>query len=170
MGYSLKSLSFFVFSASLVLGAAAQPVPAAEAASAARAAAEEALVEVARAEGHLVPLEDWQVVLVTAKQVPRLGDVRQISNAFTFEGRVYAHATLTAEPGRHGGRPELEVRWFNADRLVSRQSKRMLVTKSPFYLASSTSGTALGPGICRVELHVNGKLIATREFEVAPMP
>ena len=89
-----------------------------------------------------------------------------MSDSFTFEGRIYAHATLTAQPGKHGGRPSIEVRWFNEDRLVSVQTKSGLVTKTPFYLASSTSGTALGQGTCRVELHVNGKLLASKQFEV----
>ena len=42
-----------------------------------------------------------------------------------------------------------------------------LVHKSPYYMASSTSGTALGAGKCSVAYFVNGKVVATREFSVS---
>lgn len=117
--------------------------------------------------GELVPLENWAVILVTAKGVPRLGEVREISDAFTFEGRIYAHATLTSQPGVHGGQPSVEVRWFNGERLVSVQKAQPQVNKSPYYMVSSTSGTTLGTGQARVEFSANGKLMATKAFVVS---
>lgn len=117
--------------------------------------------------GELVPLETWNVVLVTAKSVPNLGEVRDISDAFTYEGRVFAHATFTARSGVHGGQPAVEVRWSNGDRLVPVQKAQPVVNKSPYYMASSTSGTALGVGACKVEYAVNGKIVAAKEFVVS---
>lgn len=117
--------------------------------------------------GMLMPIENWTVTLVTAKVVPRLGEVREISDAFTFEGRIYAHATLNSQPGVHGGQPVVEVRWFTGERLVSVQKAQPLVNKSPYYMVSSTSGTALGTGKARVEFFANGKLMATKTFVVS---
>lgn len=116
--------------------------------------------------GELLPLEKWSVVLVTAKSVPRLGEVREMSNEFTYEGRVFAHATFSAPEGSHAGQPTVEVRWSNDDRLVSVQRAQPLVNKSPYYMASSTSGTALGVGKGRVEYAVNGTVVASKEFSV----
>lgn len=118
--------------------------------------------------GDLLPLEEWSVTLVTAQSVPRLGEVREIGDTFTFEGRVFAHATFSARPNVHGGQPTVEVRWSNGDRVVSVQKAAPLVKKSPYYMVSSTSGTALGPGRCKVEYVVNGKTVAGKEFVVSP--
>ncbi len=120
----------------------------------------------AKSLGELIPLDSWSITLVTAKSVPKLGEVREITDAFTFEGRVFAHATLTARPGVHGGQPAVEVKWFNGDKLVSLQNAQPTVGKSPYYMVSSTSGTAVGAGKGRVEFFANGKLMATKEFQV----
>ena len=117
--------------------------------------------------GEFVALETWNVVLVTARSVPRLGEVREIQDAFNFEGRIFAHATFTFPADVHGGRPQVEVRWLNGERVVSIQRAQPLVHKSPYYMASSTSGTALGAGKCAVEFAVNGKVVATRQFSVS---
>ena len=106
-------------------------------------------------------------MLVTAKAVPKLGDVREITDAFTYEGRVYAHATFISKAGTHGGQPSVEVRWSNGDRIVSVQKAQPVVAKSPYYMVSSTSGTALGAGKCKVEYVVNDKTVASREFTVS---
>ena len=116
--------------------------------------------------GEFVPIDNWNVTLVTARNVVRLGEVRNIADAFTYEGRVYAHATFTSRPGTHSGQQEFEARWFNAGRLVSTQKAVYMVSKTPYYLASSTSGTALGAGRCRVEILAGGKLLASKEFVV----
>ena len=117
--------------------------------------------------GEFVPLETWNVVLVTAKSVPRLGEVRELTDAFTYEGRIFAHATFAARAGVHGGQPNVEVRWFNGDRVVSVQRAQPVVNKSPYYLVSSTSGTALGTGKCKVEYAVDVKVVAVKEFSVS---
>lgn len=117
-------------------------------------------------QGGLVPIENWKVMLVTARKVAKLGEISEISDAFTYEGRIYAHTTLTSLPGAYGGPQFFEVKWFNGDNAVSVQKAEYAVNKSPFYLASSTSGTALGAGKCRVEVYAGGKLIASKSFVI----
>ena len=117
-------------------------------------------------QGELVPIEKWKVTLVTARSVVKLGEIREISDVFTYEGRIYVHATLTSQPGTHGGRQAFEVKWINENNTASVQKADYTVNKTPFYLASSTSGTALGAGKCRVEVYAGGRLLASKEFVV----
>jgi hypothetical protein len=118
-------------------------------------------------QGELLPVEKWTATLVTARAVPALGDVNGISDAFTFEGRIYAHLTLTAQPGVHGGQPAMEVKWYSGDKLMAAQKAQLTVNKSPFYMVSSTSGTALGVGKARVEFVANGAVLGSRQFQVS---
>ena len=114
-----------------------------------------------------VSIDAVGVTVVVAHKVEKLGDVREISDAFNFEGRIFMHATFRWELGKILGRQLVEVKWFNDDKLVSRQSKETNFEKSPFYLASSTSGTSLGAGKCRVELVVGDRMVGRKEFTVA---
>ncbi len=95
-----------------------------------------------------------------------LGDVRDLTDAFTFEGRIFAHATFVSRPDTHAGRQSIEVRWYNGDKIVSVQRAEQTVYKTPYYLVSSTSGTNLGAGKCRVDVLANGKLLASKGFQV----
>ena len=116
--------------------------------------------------GEFVPIDAWAFTLVTARAVPKLGDVREISESFTFEGRIFAHATLTSMPNSNAGELLIEAKWFSGDRLVSLQKTQISVDRSPFYIASSTSGSALGTGPAQVQIFANGKLMATKVFQV----
>jgi hypothetical protein len=120
----------------------------------------------ADASGKFVPIDKWRTTLVTARAMPSLGDVHGITDAFTFEGRIFAHATFTAEPGAQAGTPMFSVKWFNGDTLISVKNASYAVTSSPYYLAGSTSGSAIGVGTGRVEIHANGKLLASGSFQV----
>ncbi len=117
-------------------------------------------------QGDLVPIENWTTTLLTARSVPRVGDVREISDNFSFEGRIFAHATLTSEPGSNGGHPSIEMRWYNGDKLVSVKKMEPTINTSPYYMVASTSGTAIGPGRAHVDLLANGKLMASKAFVV----
>ncbi len=119
------------------------------------------------AQAKLVPIGQWSTTLLTARSVPALGDVREISDHFTFEGRVFAHATLTSAPGSSGGRPALEMRWYNGDKLVSVKKMEANITASPYYVFASTSGTAIGAGNAHVDLLADGKLMASKAFLVS---
>lgn len=118
-------------------------------------------------QGDFVAIENWKVTLVTAKDVPKLGEVRGITDSFTFEGRIFAHITLTAPLGSNGGRPLFEVKWFSGDTMSSIQKANYTVTNTPYFLSSSVSGTVLGAGKRRVEVFANGKLLASKEFRVS---
>lgn len=120
----------------------------------------------AQPQGELLTIEKWTTTLVMARAVPKLGEVREITDTFNFEGRIFVHATLSSKPGVHGGQPAFEVKWYSADKLVSIQKAQYMVGKSPYYLASSTSGMALGAGKARVELLANGVPLASKEFQV----
>jgi hypothetical protein len=115
----------------------------------------------------LEPIENWKVRLITARTVPRIDEVRDISDKFNFEGRIHAHITLTSPPGTQSGRQFFEIKWFHENILSSTQKAVYVVNKTPFYLSSSTSGTALGAGRCKVELWANGRILALHEFDVA---
>lgn len=117
-------------------------------------------------QGEFLPIEKWTTTLVTARAVPKLGDVREITDNFNFEGRVFVHATFSSNPGVNGGLPLIEVKWYSGEKLISVQRAQPTVAKSPYYLASSTSGTALGIGRGKVELVANGVLLGSREFQV----
>lgn len=117
-------------------------------------------------QGEFLPIEKWTTTLVTARAVPKLGDVREITDNFNFEGRIFVHATFSSKPGVNGGQPLIEVKWYSGEKLVSVQKAQPMVGKSPYYLASSTSGTTLGIGRGRVELVANGALLGSKEFQV----
>lgn len=119
-----------------------------------------------RPQGDVVPIEDWKVTLVTARAVPKLGEVHDITDTFTFEGRLFAHATLTAPPGSHCDETTFELKWYSGDRLIVIHKAKYVVSKSPYYLSASTSPTTLGAGIARVEVIADGKLLAGKRFRV----
>ena len=114
----------------------------------------------------IVPIEKWQITLVTAKNVVRLGEVGTIADIFTFEGRIHVHATLTSSPGSKAGAQSFEVHWVNGTDTVAVQKTTVDVSKTPYYISSSTSGTVLKAGYCRVELYAAGRLLATKNFLV----
>jgi len=108
----------------------------------------------------------WTANLVTARIVVREGNVRGITDVFSFEGRIFVYATFTWEPGTRLGSQPIEVKWFNGETLISAQKSTVDFTKTPYYVWGSTSGTALGAGECRVEMYVNGKLAGRKDFTV----
>jgi len=113
------------------------------------------------------PIDKWTATVVTARSVPAPGDVHDIADRFNFEGRIYAHVTLRSHPGATAGHSAFEVRWFNQGKLVNVQKGDKDVIKSPYHLASSTSGTTLGAGACKVEFYANGKMLGSKEFQVS---
>lgn len=115
-----------------------------------------------------VPIENWRVVLLTARTIVKVDDVRDITTEFNFEGRIHAHATLTSQPNAHSAQPYFEIKWYHDDKLVHTQKAEYRILKSPFYLTSSTSGAVLGAGPARVDLLGNGKLLASHVFRVKP--
>jgi len=119
-----------------------------------------------RPQGDVVPIENWKVTLVTARAVPKLGDVQGITDTFTLEGRLFAHATLTAAPGSYCDETTFEFKWFSGSRLIAIHKAKYVVSKSPYYLSASTSPTTLGTGIGRIEVIADGKILASKQFRV----
>ena len=154
--------------ASCFLGACATAPASQERSEAAAraAAAAKAAQAIATPPGTLLPLSEWKITVVTARTVVQVGDVRGISDKFNYEGSIHAHATLSAPPGARAGPHFFEMKWFNGEKLVATQRAQHDVVKSPYYLASSTSGTALGAGRCWVGLYANGVLLARKDFVV----
>ena len=111
--------------------------------------------------------EGWTATIVTAKSVPALGRVTNITDSFTFEGRIFVHATFIGAVEPIPAPRTLQVKWFNGDRMVFERTGQATFNKSPYFMSASTSGTVLGSGPCRVEVYVDGQLIGQRTFAVS---
>jgi len=106
--------------------------------------------------------------VVTSKAFERGKGASQITDTFTFEGPIFVFAALTWDPNQSGGHRVFEARWFNGDRIVSKQtSPSVRLTKPPYYVYFSASGLALGAGNCHVEIVVDGVLLESKTFTVS---
>lgn len=111
-------------------------------------------------------IETWAVTLVTARAVVKPGDARAIADRFTRRSAIHAQASFSTEGDPQAGPVKFEVKWFNGQRRVATQKIDAVVTASPHHVAVQTTGNAVGEGDCRVEVHANGKLMASRRFRV----
>ncbi len=109
----------------------------------------------------------WRTVLVTALGTAVPGTVEVVSDKFTFDGRIHAHATLIAETSVIPSNPTLTFKWFNAGKLVHERSGQQPIASSPYYLVHALPGSVVGVGTARVELYLDGRLIASRDFTVS---
>jgi hypothetical protein len=116
----------------------------------------------------IIAADAMKASVVTSKSVERGRGASQIADSFTFEGSIFVFAALTWDPEKGGGSKVFEARWFNEDRLVSKQtSPPVRLTPPPYFVYFSTSGLALGPGRCHVELYVDGVLLESKKFTVS---
>jgi hypothetical protein len=110
--------------------------------------------------------EPFTAKLVMVREVVSSDNVKGITDTFTREGRIHVHAAFTgpavASPESHA----VLLKWFNGNALIFERSGSYVFKTSPYYMWTGTSGTALGIGTCRVELYVDGKFVAAREFTV----
>ena len=109
----------------------------------------------------------WRATLVTATGTNVPGAISGVSERFTFEGRIHAHATLVAETPVVPSTTMFTMKWFNGSKLVHERSASHTLNASPYYLVHAIPGSVLGAGSCRVELHSASGRIASREFTVA---
>jgi hypothetical protein len=109
----------------------------------------------------------WRTVLVTAMGTAVPGTVEAVSDKFTFNGRIYAHATLIAETPVVASSPTLTFKWFNGGKLVHERAGQQTIGGSPYYLVHALPGSVVGAGAARVELYADGRLMASREFTVS---
>ncbi len=114
-----------------------------------------------------VKLDARDTRIVMAKKVERGQGASEITDSFTFEGLIYAYLTFLWDPGTTGGQQELEVKWYNGDRLISRRTQTVTLDKPPYYVWFQTRGTALGEGQCRVEVYANGIFLGSKSFTVS---
>lgn len=109
----------------------------------------------------------WRTTLVVAKGTSKPGLIQSVSDQFSFDGRIYAHATLVAVGAPLPVTETFSMKWFNGDQQVHERSGPYLVQGSPYYLVHAVPGSVLGVGACRVELHCATGLLASRAFMVS---
>jgi hypothetical protein len=90
-----------------------------------------------------------------------------VADYFTLEGRIFAYAAFTwTEIAKSGGKPIMEFRWFNGERLIQKNEFEVFLIRSPHYAWSAAVSAGLGPGECRVELYLGSQKLAQRAFTV----
>lgn len=109
----------------------------------------------------------WDVTLVTAHGSSTPGNIQGVSDKFTFNGRIHAHATLVAAPPVVAATNTFTMKWFSGERLVHQRSAEHHLSRSPYFLLHAVPGSVLGVGPGRVELHSAAGLVATRSFTVS---
>lgn len=142
----------------LAAGCATGPEPTSTPLSAAGATSAAVPVDVSR----------YSFRLSTARKVERGKGATDVSRSFDYEGQIFAFAAIGWPPGSPGGAPEIGVRWYNDKGLVSEQQRRITLEKPPHYVWFATTGLALGPCGCRVDLVANGQVVASQSFAVNP--
>ena len=115
-----------------------------------------------------VDLSRYSFRLTTARKVEQGKGATDLSRSFDYEGKIFAFAAIGWPPGSPGGAPEIGVRWYNDKGLVSEQKRRITLGKPPHYVWFATTGLALGPCGCRVDLVANGQVVASQSFAVNP--
>ena len=116
-----------------------------------------------------VEITEKNTTIVMAKKVVKEGGAHasDITDTFGQEGQIFAFLTFRWEPiSTHAGAQRIEVRWFNGDQEIQRRTHDANFGSSPWHAWFATTGLAIGPGKCRVDAYVNGKLAATRSFAV----
>jgi hypothetical protein len=90
-----------------------------------------------------------------------------VNDRFSVEGKVFAYLTFKWNATElSAAKQHLEVRWFSGDKLVSTQQNDVALATSPHRAWMSVLSADLGVGKARVEVLVNGKVVATKSFEV----
>jgi hypothetical protein len=110
--------------------------------------------------------EPWTTKVVTARSVVSSDEVHGITDTFTREGRIYVHAAFTGSDVGSDAPHAVQIKWFNGNTLVFERAGAYVFKRSPYYVYASTSGTALGLGNCRVEVHVDGRMLGSKTFAV----
>lgn len=114
-----------------------------------------------------VKMSEQNTTLVMAKEVDKEKGVKNISDAFTYEGNIYVYATFRWDDlGKPPGQQTVEVRWFNGDKLISTRQRNADFARTPYYVWFWTRGTNLGAGKCRVEVYANGIYVGSKSFSV----
>lgn len=90
-----------------------------------------------------------------------------VAEKFTVEGKILAYLTFKWDsPSLKGTRQEIEVRWLNADKVVSSQKQELVLSESSQHIWQPVLAADIGTGKARVEIYAAGNLIATKSFTV----
>lgn len=161
-----RYLAVLACAGSLALVGGCRKVHQPEAAPLVTAAAATPAASDATESSDLVPLSDWTVKMVTARNVVRPGEVSGITDHFNLNSKIFTHATLTSRHGARAGSHSFAVKWFDGLNVITEQSAVYDVKASPFFVAASTSGVTLGAGAHRVELFADGRYLGSTQFTV----
>jgi hypothetical protein len=90
-----------------------------------------------------------------------------VNDRFSVEGKIIAYMTFKWDVAKlRSGGQRLEVRWFSGEKLVSSQQSDVTLTASPHRTWMSVLSADIGVGKARVDVFADGKLIASKVFEV----
>ena len=116
----------------------------------------------------IIRLTEKNTTILTAKEVDKKHGVQGITDAFTFEGKIYVFITFRWDDFQEPiGRYLVQARWFNGSKLISTGDYDGFFNKAPMQIWFSTWGTSLGAGNCRVEVYANNVFVGSRSFTVA---
>ena len=114
-----------------------------------------------------VEMSEKNTIIVMAKNVVKDEGVSDISDVFTYEGKIYVFATFRwDEAEKAGGTQTIEVKWFNGEKLMWKQKHNCTFGRQPHFVWFSTHGTVLGAGTCRVEMYANNLYVGSKSFTV----
>jgi len=106
-------------------------------------------------------------IIVMAKEVEKEKGATNISDVFTYEGNIYAYITLRwDDQDRPLGQYTVEAKWFNGDKLISKNQTNVHLGNTPHYVWLRTRGTNVGSGKCRVEIYANDIYVGSKSFTV----
>jgi hypothetical protein len=75
----------------------------------------------------------FNTTIVMAKNVEKGKGASGITDVFTHEGIIFMFATFQWEDvDKPGGQQNIEVKWFNEDRLVMKSGHKFDFTKTPY--------------------------------------
>lgn len=106
--------------------------------------------------------------VVTAKKVVADGDAPEVSDVFAYGENVVAFVTVDGEPAEGREAPTtIQARWYNDDKLVAARKRGFSPTRMPHTAWFQVPAATLGAGACRVEIYLDDRLAASRDFTIA---
>jgi hypothetical protein len=113
-----------------------------------------------------IKLTEQNALIVLAKEVEKEKGPNKISDVFTYEGNIYAYITFNWDVDKPVGPVNVEVKWFNGDKLISVGETSANFVRTPHYIWLKTRGTSLGAGKCRVDVYADGVFVGKKSFIV----
>jgi hypothetical protein len=117
-----------------------------------------------------VKLTERNVTVITAREAERGKGPTGITDTFSLEGRVVAHATFRWDGGGSLGQQSIEVKWYNGDKLIATRGNTFQFDQSPHHVWFGQNSIGLGPCKCRVEFYAAGRFVGSKEFIIVEKP